>query len=453
MIKPEQFQYLLREPAGRLVVGYSGGMDSHVLLHLLVKLKQEESATVEILALHINHGLSDQSNRWQDHCANVCNELKVPFAALRVSVELAGKGTEASARKARYQAFQETLRSGDLLLLAHHADDQAETILFRLMRGGGLNGLAGMPARRRLGEAVLLRPLLHLSRESLVEYAGHQGLRWVEDESNRDTRFDRNFIRHNIVPVFKQRWPSYAQTWIRSAGLAAVGFDLNRELADLDLRELCGSSANRIDLTKLKTLSQPRQQNLLYRWVERAGLPLPSHAQLQQVVTQFAGAGHDANPLLKWRGAEVRRFRNHAYLMRPLAPHDSCAELHLNAEHDLAIDIGALTASPLQGGGIWLEDGPSSVTVRFRQGGERCQPAGRLGSHPLKKIFQELQVPPWLRDRIPLIYVGKKIAAVAGLFNCQDFTAGDGQTGWEFSWSFTDADLSDHGAPLSPQKN
>lgn len=434
MIKPESLQYLFSQPGSRLVIGYSGGMDSHVLLHLLARLKEDKSFPTEIHALHINHGLSSQSNSWQDHCEMICNSLRVNFTALTVCVESAGRGVEDSARKARYEAFTDYLGTGDLLLLAHHADDQAETILFRLMRGGGLNGLGGMPARRKLGAAMLHRPLLQVARQSLKDYAGQQRLQWIEDESNQDTRFDRNFIRHRLVPVIKQRWPAYAETWMRSARLAAEGSALNKELADLDLKELCGESRHRIDLLKLKSLSHARQRNLLYRWIECAALPLPSNAQLQQLLLQFTAARQDSNPLMRWRGVEVRRFRNHAYLMQPLEQHDNRSELRLNAEHCLSIAIGSLTARQTQGGGIWLQQGLSSVVIRFRQGGERCHPSGRVGSHPLKKILQELKVPPWLRDRIPLICVGDKIAAVAGLFYCQDFMAAKAQTGWQFSW-------------------
>jgi len=446
MIKPELFHYLFAEPSSRLVIGYSGGMDSHALLHLLVKLKQEKSFSNEIHALHINHGLSSHSNNWQDHCERICNQLAVNFTALNVTVELADKGIEESAREARYQAFNDYLVSGDLLLLAHHADDQAETILFRLMRGGGLNGLAGMPQRRRLGAAVLIRPLLNITRESLKKFTEQERLQWVEDESNQDERFDRNFIRHSIVPVIKQRWPSYAETWTRSARLAAEGFGLNRELADLDLSELGSDDPARIDLDKLKSLSHARQRNLLYRWIESTGMQLPSNAQLQQLITQFTEARRDSNPVMRWRSVEVRRFRNHAYLMQPLEQHDIGSEMHLNAEHSLSTVVGTLTATQTEGGGIWLEHGPGSVIVRFRQGGERCHPSGRSGNHPLKKIFQELKVPPWLRDRIPLICVGDEIAAVAGLFYCHNFIAVEGQTGWEFNWSFSD---SGDGSPWS----
>ncbi|HJN50442.1 MAG: tRNA lysidine(34) synthetase TilS [Pseudomonadales bacterium] len=447
MIKPESLQYLFSAPGSRLVVGYSGGMDSHVLLHLLASLKKEHSFPTEIHALHINHGVSPQSNTWQDHCEMTCKKLEVDFAAINVSVELAGRGTEDSAREVRYRAFGEYLVAGDNLLLAHHADDQAETILYRLTRGSGLKGLGGMPKRRKLGAATLLRPLLHVARESLQDYAEQEGLQWIEDESNRDTRLDRNYIRHNLIPVIKERWPGYARTWTRSALLAAEGSDLNRELADLDLRKLSSGNRGRIDLTKLQSMSHARQRNLLCRWIECAALPLPSNAQLQQLVVQFAAARQDANPVVRWQGAEVRRFRNHAYLMQPLAQHDERAELHLNSDQSLFLAVGTLTVKQTQGGGIWLKDGLSSVVIRFRQGGERCHPSGRVGSHPLKKILQELRVPPWLRDRIPLICVGDQIAAVAGLFNCQGFSASEAQIGWEFRWSFSGSGSMDFSNP------
>jgi|TARA_Y100000310_G_scaffold329287_1_gene398830 tRNA(Ile)-lysidine synthase len=443
MIKPESLQYLFRRPPGRLIVGYSGGMDSHVLLHLLAGLRKAKAYPCELSALHINHGVSRRSNAWQDHCEKVCDRLGVNFTAVKVSVQSAGRGIEDSAREERYRAFSEHLVAGDTLLLAHHADDQAETILFRLMRGSGFKGLAGMPARRKLGAATLLRPLLHVTRQSLAAYAEREGLKWVEDESNEDTRLDRNYIRHKLIPIINQRWPGHARTWARSAELAAEGSDLNRELADLDLSGLVGDRLDRIDLAKLKSMSHARQRNLLYRWIECAALPLPSNAQLQQLVMQLTGARQDSNPLVRWRGVEVRRFRNHGYLMRPLEHHDSRAERHFNAERSLTIAAGTLTTRRTQGAGIRLDDGLASVAVRFRQGGERCRPSGRVGSHPLKKIMQELQIPPWLRDRIPLIYVGEDIASVAGQFICHEFVAGATQMGWEFGWSLSGVDLSD----------
>ncbi len=429
-----QLEYLFSElPQGRLVVGYSGGMDSHVLLHSLTKCKQKLRIGIPIIGLHIHHGLSPNADAWDRHCESVCSDLGAEYCCIRVEVGKSanGDGPEGDARSARYKTYEEFLTATDRLLLAHHQDDQIETILYRLFRGSGLKGIGGMPVERGIGSAHLVRPLLSVSREELRIYAEAQNLRWVEDESNFDQDMDRNYIRHQIVPKISAHWPAYRNTISRFAELAITDFQLLQELAAEDMNGLLDDRESCIDLIELRKLNNFRQRNTLLHWIDHSKLPAPTQAQLLTLVQQLNVQRPDAAQCVKWPGAEVRVFKQAAYLMGPLESNDKPFIWHL---HEPKLTGGRwLIAEAVKKGG--LADDGNPLTVRFRAGGERCQPHGRMGSHPLKKIFQEFEIPPWSRDRIPLIYRGDELVAVAGLFVCEGFMAPDDEVGWDISWT------------------
>ncbi|MBB3045939.1 tRNA(Ile)-lysidine synthase [Litorivivens lipolytica] len=400
----------------RWVVAFSGGLDSTVLLHALNALPERP----ELHALHIHHGLQSEADSWQRHCEDFARHHGIGCSALKVSVEDSASIEEA-ARRARYEAFEQFLNPGDVLLQAHHLDDQAETLLLRFFRGTGLEGLRGMPAARDLGEAVLVRPLLDVSRRELEDYAAQHQLAWIEDPSNRDTGFDRNYLRHKILPQVEARWPGYRTTLARLAGLAATALP-DDAVSNLTFHSR-KSTWSALDLDALRSLDEGSRNAALRQWLGQAGIT-PSLAQLQALQKSMLWSSPDAEPVFELGPFQVRRFQEVLYITR-LTSFDP--ELEVSWDGGAALELpGAGTLSALGG------DQPERFTVRFRRGGERCQPAGRAHSQRLKKLLQESHIPPWRRDRLPLIYLDGELAAVADLWICADFA--ERLAGWRFAW-------------------
>lgn len=418
----------------RIVVAYSGGLDSHVLLHCLTRLRDSVSEPFQLEALHIHHGISQLADDWVAHCQSVCEQLNVPIGVRYVTADQQQASLENQLREARYHAFEEVLGAGDLLVLAHHADDQVETLILRMLRGTGPQGLAGMPAQRSLGEGVLIRPLLEFSRAELETYAQQHELRWVEDDSNINTRFDRNFLRHEVVPKLAQRWPHYRSNFNRNARVAkdaqhSLDYFLGRELAPQMLKHCDGLACD-----WLLSYEPALQINLLRRWLNQRGLPLPGYKHLEKVLSEVVGVRIDAQPLINWPGAEVRRFQNIIYANPPLPEHDASLLLNWNIDEPLSLaGAGRLTAATKKGMGLIVPAG-SKVTVRFRQGRERCKLAGRVHSRLLKKQLNDLQLEPWLRDRLPLIYIDDELVALADVAICEGFQAAEAQQGYILRW-------------------
>jgi tRNA(Ile)-lysidine synthase len=397
--------------AKRYVVALSGGLDSVVLLHSMKQLPLSQS----IIALHINHQLSPNAEVWEAHCQQVCETLGVPFFARTVNVVTNGLGLEDAARVARYGEFSEFLESGDCLLSAHHQNDQAETFLLRLVRGSGPRGLSGMPLTRQLGEGYIFRPLLNFPRAALEEYATQRKLRWVEDESNANESFDRNFIRKQILHPLRKRWPAILDNVIRSARLSRESEELSRELAAIDLfacyprDERWGFS---LALPYLKGCSRIRQKNTVRFWIEDKKLPSPGQARLEEIVDAVIHASKDSSPVVAWEGIECRRFAGRLYLTNCQGRFQPAAEYELTTNDFINI-AGVGEVSLLSDVGIGLRiQRDDKISVRFRLGGERCKPTGRQHSQTLKKLLQEYEVPPWVRDRTPLIHINGELAAV-----------------------------------------
>ena len=415
----------------RWVVAYSGGQDSSVLLDLLHRyLAAQSGPRPQLSALHINHGLSPQADAWQSHCEGRCGELGIPFTAAAVQVRPERRASlEAIARRARYAAYQQHLQAGDLLLQAHHRDDQVETLLLRLCRGTGGDGLAGVPTLRALGESIILRPLLEVDREAIADYAQAHGLHWIEDESNADQGFDRNYLRHEVLPRLAQRWPGLRATWARAARLAEEARTLNRALAALDLETVARGEV--LALEPLAALSPERRRNLLRYWLRTRGLPPPSGACLAAVEKNMLEARPDARPLACWGQAELHRHQGELYAMQRL-PAPAAGSHPWSPDEPLILPgMGKLIAHPIKGEGL---KPAKTMTVRFRTGGERCTPLGRSHSKTLKKLLQERSVPPWLRDRMPLIYQDGELAAVADLWVCRGYSAAGQEEGLRLRW-------------------
>jgi tRNA(Ile)-lysidine synthase len=422
--------------AAQYWVAYSGGVDSHVLLDLLAAHRGELPGT--LAAVHVNHQIQQQSGDWEVHCRAVCEELEVPFHLLRVAGKARrGESPEAAARTARYRALAEWLPQAAVLITAQHRDDQAETLLLQLFRGAGPRGLAAMPVASTLGRGRVLRPFLQVSREAIVGYARHRQLRWIEDPSNTDTRYDRNLLRLRIMPQLEQHWPGLGKVLSRAAAHQADQVELARALAVLDYPACRGGDSARLSRSAVQRLSPARQRNVLRYWLERADLPLPSRVQLERIREEMLAGRADSSPLVHWPGAEVRCYRDSLYCMPPLPQQDAGAVHRWACPQPLKLQQagGLLSATTARGSGLRVRDDDAVLEIRFRQGGESLQPAGRRHHHRLKKLFQEWGVPDWERDRVPLVYAGDDLMAVAGCCVCEGFTAGPEQTGFVLHWS------------------
>ena len=415
-------------------IAYSGGLDSHVLLHALVQIRAQLKGTLR--AIHVHHGLSPNADHWVAHCRSVCEALKVPLTIEKVELDGDnGESLEAQAREARYRVFAEALAKDDVLLTAHHQDDQVETMLLQLLRGGGPRGLAAMPLYRPLGKGWLARPLLDVPRAALQHYAEQAWLNWEDDESNDELRFERNYLRHQVVPVLKRQWPALEKVMGRSASHFAEASELMDELAKLDLDHCKRDEGEGLPLKALDGLARPRQKNLLRYWLREQQLILPDTIHLERILDEVVPAREDAAPLVNWRGGEVRRYRDVLYAMPPLAA-PPAQPINWDGKQTIELPqaLGSLHVEQKTGQGIKVAAG-QAMTIRFRQGGERCQPLGRREHHSLKKLFQEQGIPPWQRDRMPLIYVNDELAQVGNLFVCEPFQAEKNVPGKLILWS------------------
>jgi tRNA(Ile)-lysidine synthase len=402
-------------------VGFSGGLDSHVLLHLLAEVNK--SQVFRIQAVHINHQLSANANQWEEHCRKVCHQLSIPFQSFAVTIDQHAN-IEAQARKKRYAIFSSLLKKGDVMFIAHHQDDQAETVLVQLMRGAGPKGLASMPMTKSLGLGQLVRPLLQHPRNELEQYASDHQLSWIEDESNHSNRFARNYLRRHILPMLKKRWPSAAKTLSRVAANCHEAQALLDSVAQQDLQLVQGSVEQTLSIKQLVQLEPARQRQVLRAWIVNLSFSLPSKIKLDEIMKTVLVAKADKMPQITWLGAELRRYHDDLYLLKPaqrLTPLlKPIAWLCLNTPLAITDDLW-LQAQHIENPTITLTI--ADITVRFRQGGEKLQLKGRTCHHSLKKMFQAWNVPTWQRDHIPLIYQGDELIAVLGYYINADFLA------------------------------
>ena len=324
---------------------------------------------------------------------------------------------------------------GTVTATAHHREDLAETILMRLLRGSGPSGLAGIPPRRRFGGGWLWRPLLGVSRVALRDYARRHALPSVDDPSNSDRRLDRGFLREEVFPVLGLRWPDPAVALCRVAAHQRAALSLLDALAVRDSQEAVDASGA-FSIAATRDWPAERSANVLRRWISERGLPLPDSRKLERIREEVIGARSDATPVFRWRGAELRRYRGRLYVRAPPPSIDpGRAYLWEDMAVPLNLDHGLLRAEADRGGGLSVRCVSAfPLAVRFRRGGERAQPSGRARSQTLKKLFQEYGVPPWERGRLPLLYAGDRLAAVADLWICRGFEAERGEPGWRVHW-------------------
>ena len=405
----------------RFAVGFSGGMDSAVLLHAA---KQVLPKGRVLRAVHVNHRLRSEADEWEVFCGKFCAELDIPLETLRVDVPKSGASPENRARIARYEAFSRSLRQSESLLLAHHLDDQMETMLLRLSRGAGTRGLTGIPAKRKLGQGIVMRPLLHCPREALADYAKARNLRWIEDASNRDTSFERNFCRHEVLPLIERRWPGYRREWERSRGLIAEARELLEELAALDLARCAGAAEYRLRIDALRQLSAPRLHNTLRHWLEAVIGGSVNPRKMRDLPHRLISPNQAINAAIDFGGHSVRRFDNELYLVPDLPPIDPETRLAWNPSLEPVLELpgnGTLHAIPTTDQGL----AGKPYQIRYRQGGESCR-LTRRPTKPLKKILNESRVEPWLRQRLPLVFEGAHLVAIPGIGIAETATAKHG---------------------------
>ncbi|GAB0147315.1 MULTISPECIES: tRNA lysidine(34) synthetase TilS [unclassified Marichromatium] len=406
---------------GRCWIAYSGGLDSTVLLHALTRAPLARP----LGAIHIDHGLQPVARDWRRHCRERCRVLGVRFVARALALSPPpGESLEAHAREARYRAFAALLDDDELLLTAHHLDDQAETLLLALLRGSGVHGLAAMPGCAPLGRGRLVRPLLGVSRAQLLDYARRHRLDWIEDPSNDALHHDRNLLRHQVLPLLRGRWPAAASTIARSAAHCAEAATLIDRQAGRDLAAVAGAVPGTLSVAGLCGLEPSVRRAVARLWLRRQGFAVPGRARLERVVGELLTARADAAPQVAWTGCEVRRYRDDLYALQPL-PRPPDAALRWVSGRELVLPQGL---GELRLAGVEL-----ALEVRFAGAGGRCRqrPGGPLRA--LKKVFQEAGVAPWLRPLVPLLFVAgtDRLVAVAGVCGCHpEETGAPGRLRW-----------------------
>ena len=445
-------------PDASLCVALSGGVDSVVLLAALAARSRKRT---RLRAVHVHHGLHANADRWSEHCAALAARVKVPLTVLRVKVARArGASVEAAAREARYEALATALEPGEALLTAHHEDDQLETVFLQLMRGAGIAGLAAMPEVTPFARGTLARPLLTRARADLETWAQANDLTWVDDDTNANEQFDRNYLRRQILPLIRARWPSAARSVSRSARHAAEAQRLLDALALADVERAANGPA--LSVQHLRSLAPDRRRNAVRFWIARAGHIVPDTKRLEEITTTLLAARPDANPAVEWNATQIRRHADHLSLRRLTRPTVGRAEeeslskargvrgvnratdaedgatrassaapgtagksatsapneeiswnWRTSARIQLSDSQGTLEIEPDSHGPIDVAALPDTLLIRHRKGGEHLRPTRTGRSKTLKSLLQESRVPLDDRAHLPLLFNDETLIAIA----------------------------------------
>ena len=423
-------------PRGRsLLLGLSGGVDSVVLLHLLVQLAPRFSWSIS--ALHVHHGISPHADGWTEFCSRLCAVYSVPLIVERVDITpLRDKGIEAAARQLRHAALSR--QSCDFIALAHHRDDQAETLLLQLLRGAGVRGASGMPVLKKRHDAPpLVRPLLDIERGELEAYAREHELSWVEDDSNEDINYPRNFLRHQVLPLLEQRFPAYRTTLARSARHFAEASELLDELAAQDAEG--AMDGERLSVAALSLLSAARGKNLLRYFLVARGAPIPDSTRLAEMLRQLCVAGEGAQIHITWQSWQLRCYREHAYVLPGTLP---AVEFSMVWQGETEINLpgshGNLHFQRVTGQGLALNKlQQAKVTIRSRQGSEAIQLHPARPRQSLRNLLPQQDIPPWQRALIPLLFCGNELVCIPGLAVAAAFAAQAQEDGVLVSWQYS----------------
>ena len=492
-VTPQAFHFHLSHLAGvdKFLIAYSGGIDSHVLLHLCAQLKNSPSGSAHSFsAVYIDHGLSEHSQKWGKHCQHICFELDIPLTIIEVDAQPKKRQSpESAARIARYQAFSQILTENECLLTAQHLDDQAETLLLQLLRGSGSKGLSSMPRIKEFAKGYLCRPMLDYKKQDILSYARQHQLQWIEDESNLQERYERNHLRHTVLPLLEKRWPSVQKSFAKSADLLAESQFLLDSLAKNDIQGVyvvneegsieydklrISSVLSLIETQVVESLSSKnychshqyaRLNNVLRYWIHLNNLPLPSRKILAQIVGSVIGASGDRVPLVTWRRelfyCEIRRYRDTLYLFDVSKQYCSeknhqsfnkneifeLAENHavrIKSNHSLVklleFNPGHTKQKAYQRSLLLSQ----KISIRFRTGGERYyqskSSADNRHSRSLKHWFQEQAIPPWEREQLPLIYWGEELIQVGNTILNPALISDDAEDALIICWIKSDSD-------------
>ncbi|YCO04449.1 tRNA lysidine(34) synthetase TilS [Vibrio sp. VNB-15] len=428
------------QPNTKIVLAFSGGVDSRLLLELLSRYQQArltdggsaDSQLIDCHAVYVHHGLSANADDWAQKCTQWAQHAGFSCSVEHVNLDInSGESIERLAREARYQALAKQIQAGDLLLTGQHADDQVETFLLALKRGSGPKGLSSMAESMPFAAGTLVRPLLTIKREQIEAAAHNFGLEWVEDESNQDTRYDRNFLRHRIVPELSERWPNIHQAVQRSATLCSQQEALLDELLGAVFKRALQSDLS-LSIEELATHGELARARLVRMWLAKLNANMPSQVQLKLIWDEVANAQQDANPKLKLKQGEVRRFQHRLYWVTVNTDVTSWqAKLLLNTPLMLPEPLGDIELSTDSSElSIALPAHPELLRVTFNPEGLSAHPTTRNHSRKLKKLFQEYNVPSWRRRQIPILMYQDKVVAVADLFVDQAFSGQDCELIW-----------------------
>lgn len=413
-------------PGASLVVAFSGGLDSTVLLHAL-----SAQGPAGLRSCHVHHGLQEAADTWAKHCAVQAAALGVPHQTLHVTIDPQDPaGPEAAAREARYAALRTTIGAGEVLVTAHHRDDQAETVLLRLLRGSGLRGISAIHALTPFGDGLLWRPFLDVPRAELIDHARRHRLPWIEDPHNIDPRYARSWLRSEVLPLLRRRYPQTDAALAQAARHAAETVELTDALATIDLAHPDHHDGC-LSVARLRGMRPARRHNLLRHWLQQQAFAVPGTATLERIDTEVLAAAADAEPRLGWAGCELRRYRDALHALAPLPPPpgpDWRGEWSEGARLDLPLGCGSLIAN---------RPPPTPLTVRFIAAGERWRPAPKAASRSFKNLFQEAGVPPWQRLRTPLLECDGTPALVPALKLASAVAAGWSAAGWRVEWQPT----------------
>lgn len=421
-----------------LKLAFSGGLDSTVLLHLLARLRATRDLNLQ--AIHVHHGLHKDADAWTQSCIEQCRQLGIELIVEKVTVVPGDHGIEAAARKARYDALAKHIRSEhDELLTAHHRDDQAETLLLHLVRGAGVNGLAGMPPRRRFEQGWLSRPLLQTSRDAIREYARKNNLYWIEDESNTDPAIRRNFLRHSVIPQLSRHWPGAIGAMAQTASHLREAETLLAHLAEMDLISCRLNEDTGLIATAVAVLSPERMRNLLRHWILSHGVDVPTTRQLAQLVQRIQQPPRTSRAELVWGKHRVRLYRDKLWLEPDEVVVVASTPLTWDLNESKSLRLGSLDLLATEGTGEGLARSRtgSKIEVRTRQGGERCRLPGRQHHTSVKSLLQQHRISPWERSSMPLLYVDNELAAIGDRWYCEPFAARGGEQSWVFRMAKT----------------
>ena len=421
--------------SNHIVIAYSGGIDSSVLLNIMCANKEHLKQSIEVI--HVNHGLHEKSSNWEDFCKKECEKYKVTFKSIKIQEDCPKENSvEAWARNMRYKLISKHVKKNDILITAHHKDDQVETFFLQLLRGSGVHGLASMPVIKEFKNGFHVRPFLSFQRNEITKYAKENNISWIDDETNLDINYQRNFLRHNVLPTIDANWLSYRESILRVISHQADSMKIHNEIAQLDMEKISCNDTSNLHVGLIKELSEERKKNLIFFWLKNLNLETPSSKHMKQIISALINSDQQKSPCVNWGNTEVRRYKKFLYASNIVDNHESDIEITWDINSPLMIEGETLTTIESQGKGLSKECiKDANIIIRYRHGGEKIYTNSLSQSKSIKQLFQERSVLPWLRNKIPLIYINDELAVVPGFCVGRKFSADKNESSLDILWS------------------